>query len=1018
MTFAEAYTRLNQAQKQAVDTIEGPVMVIAGPGTGKTQILATRIANILQKTDTAPSAILALTFTEAAAKNMQQRLISLIGSAAYSVHIQTFHAFCDSVIREHSEYFSFKQESQVLTDLERYALFEEILLQPRWEVLRTANSPFYYLKKILKAISDLKKEAITPEKLIELVTAEKDLFDQEKSELKKTELLKTEKKVAKMSELCDIFTLYQQHLQERHRYDYDDMVSLVLEQFKTNEDLLLTYQEKLSYFLVDEYQDTNSSQNQIIDLLASYWGDQANIFVVGDPNQSIYRFQGASLENTFSFLEKYSQAEVIQLNVGYRCPPSIYESAAAVIRHIDFKADLLSSFTEQKKHLLSQLSAPLKSVQTLDQKIQICPAATPQLEVIQVMNCVQELLKLGVKPSEIALLYRTNAEASQLISAMEQWKIPYQAESSSDALQNIHVQQLITLLTVIHQLRSHAEGVELYQLLNFSWVGLDQHAVMAVTRAAAETKMSIYERVQAGYKSFSKLQHSGTVTELSFQLIEEFIHKLEIWSSQDAEFAFPNWLQLVMTESGFLDFILKKQSALSELLPIAAFHREAITLASQSHSFHLSEFLSALQTMNQHQLKIAVNTLLNADNTVTLSTVHKAKGMEWEYVFLLNCVDGKWGNSKSSSDIALPDGILSQSLVTKQDQMDDDLRLFYVAMTRAKKCFSISYAEQDASAGKVKLLLPSFFIEYVPTEYKSYQLQLSEVSEIEQRLAMLLSKSREREFKEMEREWLKHVLEDFHLSASSLNSYLRSPKEFYEDYILKVPRISSEQQAFGTAIHGALEATYRQLMTAGEHLAYDSLFQVFEKTLLKQPLTNQTFEQLRKQGQQLLESYRAQLFENVVNPLFVEKSFGIGWSTTQLGDISLHGRIDRIDWLDDEKKKVRVVDYKTGRPKTMNEILGKVGIDEYSERELALPESIRGQYKRQLVFYKLLTDLDKSFGPTATVGILDFVKPNSEGKFTRREVALLDEDVEDLKKLILEVMAEIRSLKFIDEFTK
>lgn len=1015
MKFTEAYSKLNPDQKLAVDTIEGPVMVVAGPGTGKTQILATRMANILQKTDTSPSAILALTFTESAAKNMQQRLISLIGTAAYQVHIQTFHSFCDEVIRECPEFFPIEREAQVLTDLERFELMEDILRQPRWEVLRTINSPFHYLKAIIHTISDLKREGVHPDKFNHLVAAEVSQFEEVKAELKKGELVKQTKRIEKMTELAEMYTLYQQALKERARYDYDDMIAFVATAFETEEELLLQYQEKLIYFLIDEYQDTNASQNKVVDLLASFWGDQANIFVVGDPNQSIYRFQGASLENTLNFLDRYPAAAVIQLKTGYRCTPVIYNAAAQIIRGENPEKVADRPQHDSKLNLvLKQLEEPLNSTQKDGQLISVTPVATAQLETIHVAEEIQKLIANNVPLKEIAVLYRNNADVLDIEVALSKWGIPYITDSGSDALQNPAVLQFFYLLDTILKIRTAQEGYELFELMNYPWLKLNTLTVMIVARAAGKTKMTLYERIRIGYEELVKLEFCEDVKPIDFAVLEDFIDRLELWGKQDFELTFPLWFEQLMTESGFLPWVLSSSDSVSTVQHLNAIFREANSLALQNPRLHLANFLEAIHIMQTHSIKIAVDEYLPTQDAVTLSTVHKAKGQEWSYVFLIHAVDGKWGNSRTPNELPLPDGILEHT-ISKAERDEDDQRLFYVAVTRAKKQVILSFPETVVTGNRSKLTLPSLFIEKIESELKEYTVQSIKAEDQTKLLARLLELAPEKIHTDTERDWLMRIVADFHLSVSALNTYLRSPEEFLTDVLLKVPKAREAYQAFGTATHFALEQLYKYVQVNHKLPEVAFLLSAFEKALKKEVLSVEEFEMRLAYGKKFLTEYFEHSADGECQPLFVEKMFGYGWSTTMLGDIPLNGRIDRIDWTDQDLKTVKVIDYKTGRARTLNDIEGKVGTDKYSERELALPENIRGPLKRQLLFYKLLTELDQSFPATVTEGEFDFVEPDRDGKFTQRQVSLSDNDLTDLKQLIVEVMGEIRSLKFLEE---
>ena len=314
--FDKAYKALNTEQRLAVDTIEGPVMLVAGPGTGKTQTLALRIANIISKTDTPASSILALTYTESGARAMKARLTSMIGGEAYYANISTFHAFCQGVIKDNPDIFTINPASEPLSDLEKLKLIRSLIDNSNLNVLRPPGARYHYASAVLSAIANLKREGIDPEEFDELLMEEEAyLKSDDASELKKTEITKRGRNLAKNRELNLLFRSYQSTLKVQGSFDFEDMISTVVDAFKQNEDLLFSCQEKYLYILVDEYQDTNSAQNELMLLLAKYWGTEANVFVTGDPDQSIMRFQGASIENQLSFIKAYPNATVITLKL-------------------------------------------------------------------------------------------------------------------------------------------------------------------------------------------------------------------------------------------------------------------------------------------------------------------------------------------------------------------------------------------------------------------------------------------------------------------------------------------------------------------------------------------------------------------------------------------------------------------------------------------------------------------------------------------------------------------------------
>ena len=337
--FNELYAKLNKAQREAVDTIEGPVMVIAGPGTGKTQILTLRIANILRRTDTAPEQILALTFTEAGTSAMRTRLASVIGVRAYRVPIFTFHGFCNEIINRFPEYFPQILGSRPASELDRITIMQKVLDDTKLEHLASFRSPYHYVKPALRTISLLKREAIDPSALrARLDAEEKDIlsaFDyrHEKGAHKgkvKGVYLEREMAVAKNRELAILFDGYEAGLAREKLYDFDDMIVTLVRKLEENEELRLILQEEYQYLLADEHQDANGAQNKVLELLSSFH-QSPNLFIVGDEKQAIYRFQGASLENFLYFHRRFPEAKLIALEENYRSTQAVLDVAHKLI---------------------------------------------------------------------------------------------------------------------------------------------------------------------------------------------------------------------------------------------------------------------------------------------------------------------------------------------------------------------------------------------------------------------------------------------------------------------------------------------------------------------------------------------------------------------------------------------------------------------------------------------------------------------------------------------------------------
>lgn len=955
--------KLNPAQQLAVDTIEGPVMVIAGPGTGKTQIIAERIANILKKTDTDPGAILALTFTESGAKAMKERLIATIGETAYYVNIATFHSFCSNVIQEFPDRFAVAVSTEPLADLERVEIFQQILEQGDFNYLKPSNFPLYYTSYLIKAIQDLKREGVIPDKLAKILKKAPENTKEEKYQLNKNR------------ELLTIYGRYQKELVKRGRYDFEDMINLVAEAFRTDQEMLRNFQERLQYFLIDEYQDTNSAQNQVIKLLAEFWGSGANIFVVGDPNQSIYRFQGASLENVLDFRRLYPDAAVIALEQNYRSHQLILDASRELVQKNKLKIEDVVATAKTKLKAQPGLKP---------QKLQIIKLPSETVEAYWVANKIKELIAVGTKPEEIGVLYRHNQDAKIFADMLVKLNVPVEIEGGANVLSDPVINQLVVLLKAISLSAQSLEDLELFTLMHYSWFKLNPLAILKLSRQAAQARTSMVNLILDG-KADDKFV--------------AFIDQLGKWQQADSRLGFSEWLEKLIKESGFLDWIISRKDNVSLLNRLNSLFAEAKKLNAADHNLNLHKFLEALELMTLNRLIISEQDLDIKSRAVSLSTGHKAKGREWEHVFIVKAIDGKWGNNPTREMIKLPAGILTNSDTAKKEKNEDERRLFYVALTRAKKQVYLSFAERYLAGDYLKEAVPAMFITEIPKKFTD-RFEPGLTGRAEKVLRSWLEPAKLPRPTVAENDWLKTLVADFRLSATALNTYLTCPYKFKLNVLVRVPRAKAAYFAFGSAVHKALELFHKSFIKDDRHPGKDWLIERFEEAIKKEALTDDELSRRLTQGRRILSAYYDCYRDEFKKPLFVERFFGYGWSKIFLDDIPLTGKIDRIDLIDRKIKAVRVVDYKTGSAKTRNQILGQT-------------REANKDYFRQLVFYKLLTGLDKSFPLTVRETLLDFVEPNKKtGRFKQERFIIDDEQADKLKQTIRAVMKEIRALKF------
>ncbi|WP_431213022.1 ATP-dependent helicase [Puia sp. P3] len=452
--FREEYQRLNEQQQLAVDTTEGPVMVIAGPGTGKTQILAARIGKILLDSDVYPQNILCLTYTDAGTIAMRRRLLSFIGPDAYKVNIYTFHGFCNDIIQENLPLFE-KTALDPISDLERIQLFKTLIDSfPKNHPLKRYRGDVYYeMRNLQNLFSAMKREGWTPEfinskidqYLAALPTRDEYIAKRATKEFKKGDV-RTDKiaeeqdRMDKLRAAVGEFEPFQALMRKNNRYDFDDMINWVIRVFEENKALLSSYQERYQYILVDEYQDTSGTQNRLVSLLISYW-DQPNVFVVGDDDQSIYRFQGANVENMLEFANQYSKDMLtVVLTNNYRSTQPILDVSRTLIENNQER--LVTQLPGLSKNLLS--SHPLIRQYAFPPRLQEC--LSPRQEMTNITLQIEKMIKEGVVPGRIAVIYKENKYGEELARFLQLKQIPVYSKRSLNLFEIPLAQKILLML--------------------------------------------------------------------------------------------------------------------------------------------------------------------------------------------------------------------------------------------------------------------------------------------------------------------------------------------------------------------------------------------------------------------------------------------------------------------------------------------------------------------------------------------------------------------------------------------
>lgn len=976
--FDEAYGRLNEAQKRAVDTVEGPVMVIAGPGTGKTQILALRIANILRLTDASPSSILALTFTESGAASMTARLVSLMGQDGYHVRVHTFHGFCNEVIRNYPDRFQAIIGRMPLIELDAIALIKSLLDEQRPQLLRPYGKPDLYVMDIKAKLSEVKREHVTPQMLAERIADERarienvpDRYHEKGAYKGKMKGAYTDalRQLEKAQEFADIYAAYEQRLAEEERYDFEDTIVAVIETLAKDEELKLILQEEYQYILADEHQDANSGQNELLVLLSDFH-PEPNLFVVGDEKQAIYRFQGASLENFFSFKRRYKNAAVVPLSENYRSTQCILDAAHALIESAHAHAEM------ERARLQAQ------GVHD-GQELTLACAPDEDTEHAYIAEQIAKQVGRGTPAHEIAILVRRNADVPILAAALARRGIPYTAYGDDPVLAHPAVREFVTLLRAVAHF---GDDVLLYPVLALPYTGISNLDVYRLTTAP------LY-RPGALYALISDVSALTTLGVRETAACVALFAMLDIAAREVRERPLVSAIERILSLSGALARLLSRPDALAANDIVRAFLRYVTALISARPALTLAGALSALDEAKEYRLTLS-GAVVRRERAVLLMTVHRAKGMEFDHVFIPHMHDRMWGARSAPDRLKLP---LFAPVSSGESDMreDDERRLLYVAMTRARKTLAFSYAEMANNGSRQ---VRSRFVEELADEH----VREEGIASADGVFAPAPRAARQGEgLSDEEKTFLRERLAAQGLSVTALNNYLESPWKYFFNNLLRIPKARAPHVLYGSAIDETLK-WYTDRRKEGSVPDAGAIVGIFIAGLARKPLGKKDFETYGQRGTDALSGYVARYGEewHVPAESAIRLTVPFEMGMPELPVITLNGEFDKLEHLGGSGT-VRIVDYKTGKPKTRGEIEGTT-------------KSSNGNLKRQLVFYRLLAELDPAHRFEVHEEVLDFVEPGAKGKYHRESFVITTAETEELKNTVREVLRAVYAFAFWD----
>lgn len=1012
--FSEEYQKLNERQRLAVDTIEGPVMVIAGPGTGKTQILASRIGKILLDTDALPENILCLTYTDAGVVAMRKRLVSFIGSAAYKVNIHTFHSFCNTVIQENIRFFN-KKELEPITDLERVQLLKQLIdgFTKDNPLKRYKGEIYYDLPHLSSLYSAIKREGWKEEWLLEqidtytqFIIPETEGFYKKREKAKGiTELTQKGKdetqRMEKLKAAILSFSTYQQLMHQQHRYDFDDMINWVIDLFQTNSEVLLNYQEQFQYILVDEYQDTSGSQNKIVELLISYWKEEKpNIFVVGDDDQSIYRFQGANLKNMMNIATAYEKDLVkVVLTQNYRSVQPILNGAKGLIENNEQR------LVNQYKDLSKELIASNSKLVALNLQPVIRVYENEFAENAHITLSVKELLAKGVDPGRIAIIYREHKLGDELLKFFQLQQIPFYVKRSINLLDDLFINRILNFIRyTIAELDTPFSGEPLlFEILHYEFFQLSPFriAVMSNETAASKSK-STNESTLRGYINKAAAESAGTLFagNEETQEIIRISNLLENLQKQVYNKTTQQWFEYLINEAGILAYILNqpdKHWLMSKLTCLFDYIKDA---THRKPELTLKAFIEQIDLLKENGLSLPLVQTTGTETGVNLLTAHGSKGLEFEYVFITGARNDLWeGKKKNNRGFKLPHNVLEQE--AESETIEELRRLFFVAVTRAEKYLYISWPKMKNDG---KLMEPSQFIEELrePLQIEPQPVRLTE-EEKTVFASLRFGIIQKPVLQQAETDYINRLLEKFVMNVTALNNYLDCPLHFYYGSLVRVPMAKSEAAQFGTAVHEALSDFINHMMNNNKLYPDKEFLTARFREHLKngrEVFTKESLQRFMEHGETVLNKYYDKYYVPAPKGDFILTEYPL--NKVVVNDIPLKGFTDKIQFWGTD---IVITDFKTGSFSKAK-----------SRGEFDLPGSDKkpdgGNYWRQAVFYKILVDNlpGKSWKVLNTQ--FDFIEPNDKDEFDIQKLSISAEEAAVVKKQITECWEKIQQHEF------
>lgn len=946
-------SQLNKAQKQAVLHDQGPVMLIAGAGTGKTTVITQRIAYLIAKKKAKPEEILAVTFTEKAAGEMAERVDQLLPLGYAELWIHTFHGFAEKVLKNYALDIGLPNDFKLLDSTAAWMLVRENLEQFDLDYYRPLGNPTKFIHALLSHFSRCKDEVIYPESYLEYVQNLKldaDLaLDRQDAELE----------VKRVQEIANAYHVYQELLLSKNALDFGDLINYTLRLFKERPAILAKFREQFKYILVDEFQDTNWAQYELIKILAA---PKNNLMVVGDDDQAIYKFRGAAISNILSFRHDFPESAQIFLVDNYRSGQKILDTAYNFI-----KANNPDRLEAQLKVGKKKLNKKLISHSEDEGEVKVLSFADKNAEVDGILNKILNLKQKdkSLTWSDFAILVRANDQASGFVSMLRKVGWPHQFLAS----RGLYGQDIVLdILAYLKLLDNYHESGALFRVLSLPCVNLDIKILINLNHLAYKKSWSLYYTLQNYYGHLTIDANEQKIIRSVLDLIK---NHTELAKAKSASHIIYVWLE----ESGYLKLLTLEDSVYSreQLHFLNQFFKKVRVWEEETFDPSIHQFLATMEMELESGEQGAMRQDAEAGpEAIKIMTVHGSKGLEFKYVFITNLAHLRFPSTERRDPIAMPEIFIKEQLPSGDAHLQEERRLFYVAMTRAKKAAYLTFAKDY---GGVRERKPSRFIEEI-------KIAAQDVPNKDVKEPVVVDTKFEK---------VKNVIPKT-FSFSQLKAYETCPRQYYYSHVVKLQSKGKASFSFGKTMHATLQKFFNAIILSREKVQSDLFGQKIQAPMpeLKDLLNFYTEswindwyngalekEKYRLDGERILKEFYHKFEGNWPVPLFLEKGFNI-----KVKDYTLKGVFDRVDVAEDNTWEI--MDYKTGQAKT---------------------EKITFEDKKQLLIYQIAAE--EVFQTKVKNLTFYYLSNNTPVSFVGT-----DKEIEKTKLWILETIAKILSGDF------